>query len=41
MHCKPGKVREMVDKFKSLSAAAQQMGFPALRVYTDVSAERF
>lgn len=41
MHCRPGKVREMVDKFKGLSAAAQQMGFPPFRIYTDVSAEQF
>lgn len=41
MHCKPGKVREMVDKFKGLSAAAQGMGYAPFRIYTDVSAEHF
>lgn len=41
MHCKPGKVREMVEKFQGLSAAAESMGYEGFRIYTDVSGERF
>ena len=41
MQCKPGKVREMVNKFKSLSGVMQAMGFAPFRVLTDVSGEPF
>ena len=41
MHCKPGKVRELVDKFKALSEVAERMGYPGFRLYTDVSGEPF
>lgn len=41
MHCKPGRVREMVEKFKGLSEAAESMGYEGFRIYTDVSGERF
>ena len=41
MHCKPGKVRDMVQKFKAVSAVMQKLGFAPFRVYTDVSGERF
>ena len=41
MFCKPGQVRPMVDKFKSLSKVMKKMGFKTLRVMTDVSAERY
>lgn len=41
MHCKPGKVGEMVKKFKGLSAVMKQMGFKPFRLMTDVSGERF
>ena len=41
MQCKPGKVREMVNKFKDMSALAQTMGHRPFRLYTDVTGEPF
>lgn len=41
MHCKPGKVRELVEKFKALSEALKSMGYPPFRIYTDVSGENY
>ena len=41
MYCKPAKARPMVEKFVALSALSQKMGFGAMRVMTDVSAERY
>lgn len=41
MYCKPGQARPMVQKFLALSKLGQQMGFGAMRVMTDVSAERY
>ena len=41
MHCKPGKVKELVEKFKVLSGALKGMGIPPLRIYTDVSGEQY
>ncbi len=41
MYCKPGKARQMVEKFLALSKLATQMGFGTMRVMTDVSAERY
>ena len=41
MYCKPGQVRPMVEKFKALNKVLKKMGFPAMRIMTDVSAERY
>jgi hypothetical protein len=41
MYCKPGQVRPMVQKFLALSKLGQKIGFGAMRVMTDVSAERY
>ena len=41
MFCKPGKVRQMVEKFVALSKLSQKLGFGTMRVMTDVSAERY
>jgi hypothetical protein len=41
MHCKPGKVRAMADKFLAMSALSEKLGMPKMRVMTDVSAERY
>jgi hypothetical protein len=41
MYCRPGKARAMVDKFVALSKISQQMGMGAMRIMTDVSAERY
>lgn len=40
-HCKPGKVRPMVEKFKMMSAVTERLGMGKARVMTDVSAERY
>jgi hypothetical protein len=41
LHCKPGKVRPMMEKFTQLSAAVQDLGLPPLRLLTDVSGAPF
>jgi hypothetical protein len=41
LYCKPGKVRPMVDKFRTLSNALEEMGQQPLRLLTDVGGERF
>ncbi len=41
LHCKPGKVGEMVEKFKGLSGVMERMGIGPFRLYTDVSGEDF
>ncbi|HKE83472.1 MAG TPA: hypothetical protein VKB50_06955 [Vicinamibacterales bacterium] len=41
LNCKPGKVRQMVDKFRGLSVALVEMGQEPLRVLTDVTGEPF
>jgi hypothetical protein len=39
--CKPGKVRPLIDRFRTLSAALEATGRPPLRLLTDVSGEAF
>ncbi len=42
MHCKPGQVKPMVDKFKDLGKLMTKMGYvSSMRVSTDLSAERY
>ena len=41
MFCKPGQARPMVQKFLALDKLGKQMGFSAMRVMTDLSAERY
>jgi hypothetical protein len=41
MHCKPGKVRPMVEKFIAMSKVGERLGTWKMRVLTDVSAERY
>ncbi len=41
LHCKPGKVRQMVEKFRAISTALTELGHEPLRLLTDVSGERF
>jgi hypothetical protein len=41
MYCKPGQVKPTVQKFQTLAKAAKNMGLGAMRIMTDVSAERF
>ena len=40
-HCKPGKVRPMVEKFKAMGKLGERHGMGRMRVLTDVSGERF
>jgi hypothetical protein len=41
LSCKPGKVKPLIEKFDTLSAALQEMGRAPLRVLTDVSGGPF
>jgi len=41
LHCKPGKVRQMVEKFRAISHALQEMGHEPMRLLTDVTGEPF
>ena len=41
MNCKPGKVGEMVKRFKALNELAPQLGIKASRILTDVSGAPF
>lgn len=41
LNCKPGNVRQMVEKFKSISAVVKEMGHEPLRLLTDVSGDPF
>jgi hypothetical protein len=41
LNCKPGKVRQMVEKFGTISTVLKEMGQEPLRVLTDVTGEPF
>lgn len=41
MYCKPGKVRPMVEKFRTMSTMNQKLGLGGMRVMTDFCAERY
>ena len=41
LNCKPGKVRQVVEKFKSISTVMKDMGQEPLRLLTDVTGEPF
>lgn len=41
MHCKPGKVRQMVEKFGAISTVLTGLGHPPMRLLTDVTGEPF
>jgi hypothetical protein len=41
LNCRPGKVREMVEKFKAISTVLEDMGHEPLRLLTDVTGEPF
>jgi hypothetical protein len=40
-HCKPGKVRPMVEKFLAMSKLSEKAGMPKMRVMTDFIGERY
>jgi len=41
LHCKPGKVRPMVEKFRVISSVLKEKGQEPLRLLSDVSGERY
>ena len=41
MYCKPGKVKDLVQKFVEMAKIGENKGWGKMRVYTDVSAERY
>jgi len=41
MNCQPGKVGELVKKFKAMGEAMQGIGLAPFRIYTDVAGEAF
>jgi hypothetical protein len=41
LNCKPGKVRDMIEKFKTMSAVLKEMGHEPPRLLTDVTGEPF
>ena len=41
LHCKPGKVRQMAEKFRQISAVLKDMGEEPMRLLTDVTGEPF
>ncbi|HET9264303.1 MAG TPA: hypothetical protein VFO14_14720 [Vicinamibacterales bacterium] len=41
LHCKPGKVRPMVEKFRAISNVLEKLGQVRLRLLTDVTGEPF
>ena len=41
LNCKPGQVRPMVEKFRTISAVLESAGHEPLRVLTDVTGEPF
>ena len=40
-HCKPGKVRALVEKFQAMSRLSEKAGGPKTRVMTDFCAGRY
>jgi hypothetical protein len=41
MKCRPGKVGELVGKFKALGGVMKDLGLAPFRLYTDVAGEPF
>ena len=41
LNCKPGKVRQMVDKFTQISMVLKDMGHEPMRILTDVTGEPY
>ena len=41
LNCQPGRVRDMVEKFRSISTVLKEMGQEPLRLLTDVTGEQF
>ena len=41
LNCKPGNVRQMIEKFRSISTVLVEMGQEPLRLLTDVTGEPY
>ena len=41
MHCKPGKVRPLVEKFLAMAKLSAKLGMPKMKVMTDVCGDRY
>src|SRR5262245_42218213 len=41
MYCKPGRVRPLVEKFRSMNKLSDKFGMPQMRIMTDVCGERY
>jgi|SoiMethySBSTD1v2_1073268.scaffolds.fasta_scaffold2833535_2 hypothetical protein len=41
LHCRPGKVRPMIEKFRIMARVIKEMGNESPRVLTDASGEQF
>ena len=41
LHCKPGRVRQMLEKFRTISLLMTESGHEPLRLLTDVSSQPF
>jgi len=41
LNCKPGKVRQMVEKFRQISTVLTEMGHEPMRLLTDVTGEPY
>ena len=40
-YCKPGKVRPMVEKFKTMNTLGATVGMPRMRIMTDFCGEQY
>jgi len=40
-HCKPGKVRPMVERFQKMSKLGEKSGMPKMRVMTDLAGPKY
>ena len=41
IYCKPGKVKALVDKFKTMDEIGKKLNMPKMRVMTDFAADRY
>jgi hypothetical protein len=41
MHCKPGRVRPMVERFKAMGSALEKVGLERPRLLTDLSGAQY
>ena len=40
LNCKPGRVRQMIEKFRQISMVLKDMGHEPMRLLTDVTGEQ-